>query len=57
MGPEQLAALYPSHGAYVSQVVRRTQELVQQGWLLEADAQVIRNEAAASQVPLEAPIP
>ena len=52
-----LAALYPSHGAYVNRVVRRVQELVQQGWLLAEDAQAIRNEAAAAQVPSNAAIP
>ena len=57
LSAESLAALYPDHGAYVSRVVQRTQELVQQGWLLAEDAQTIRNEAAASQVPFEAPIP
>src|SRR5262249_16434479 len=57
LNAQSLAALYPSHGAYVNRVVRRVQELVQQGWLLAEDAQAIRNEAAAAQVPSNAAIP
>ena len=57
MSAEQLAERYRTKGAYVSQVVQRTQELVRDRWLLEADAAAIRAEAARSAVPLSAPVP
>jgi len=44
--PEKLAALYRNHGGYVSEAIRRINELEGDGWLLPADAQELREEAA-----------
>jgi len=41
----QLSTLYPSRGDYVSNVVRRANELERQGWLLPYNAEDIRQEA------------
>jgi hypothetical protein len=56
-GAEKLEDLYIDHGDYVSQVVRRTKELVREGWLLKKDAKAIRTDAAHSAVPAAAPVP
>jgi hypothetical protein len=57
MSAERLAELYGNHGGYVSRVVQRTKELVEDGWLLGEDAKTIRKQAAHSSVPFQAPIP
>ena len=44
--PEERASLYGDHGSYVSRVDRRVHELEREGWLLSADAQEVRDEAA-----------
>jgi hypothetical protein len=45
-----LDALYPDHGTYVSQVARRTNELQRERFLLPADAQKIKTDAALSRI-------
>ena len=42
----ELETLYRNHGGYVNSVVRRVNELERDGWLLPADAQELRQEAA-----------
>jgi hypothetical protein len=44
--PEKLDSLYRNHGGYVSTVLRRITDLEQGGWLLPADANELRVEAA-----------
>lgn len=44
---ETLVDLYGDHETYVERVDRRLCELVDDGWLLEADADALREEAAA----------
>jgi len=41
---------FRNHGAYVSQFSRQTDRLVRQGFLLPADAEVLKEQAATSQV-------
>jgi hypothetical protein len=45
-----LASLYPTHGAYVSQVVQVANQNVGDGYLLREDAQALKREAAESDV-------
>ncbi|PLT32715.1 alpha/beta hydrolase domain-containing protein [Bacillus sp. V5-8f] len=48
---EKLRTLYPNHGTYVSRVNKATNELLrQQGFLLEEDAKMIREDAAKSRI-------
>lgn len=49
-GEDLLRDLYSNHGAYVSEFIQRTDDLLQEGWLLPEDAQRIRLEAAHSDV-------
>jgi len=44
--PDELGSLYRNHGGYVSRVFRLVDDLDRDGWLLPADAQEIRAEAA-----------
>ena len=44
--PEKLGSLYKNHGGYVNTVLRRVLDLEQDGWLLPADANELRVEAA-----------
>ena len=46
----RLAALYPSHRAYVSAVRKATQRAVRRGFLLPPDAKLINASAAASTI-------
>ena len=46
----QLAALYPTHRAYVSAVNRAAKRATRRGHLLAVDARVVRQAAAASAV-------
>ena len=48
--PAQLAALYKNHGQFVSAWSRDTQNLVQEGFLLKADANELTQSAAHSQI-------
>jgi hypothetical protein len=48
--PAQLAALYKNHGQFVSAWSRDTQNLVQEGFLLKADANELMQSAAHSQI-------
>ena len=43
---EKLVSLYGDHKAYVNRVVQRANELEREGWLLLADADETRKEAA-----------
>ena len=49
--PELLKQLYRNHDGYVSRVNARLKELVDEGFYLKEDAQVIKNEAARADVP------
>jgi hypothetical protein len=49
-GEEQLDALYPSHGAYVSQFTRAANDAVKQGVLLRPEAQTLLDEATHSSL-------
>ena len=51
--PELLKQLYRNHEDYVSRVNARLNELVEEGFCLKEDAQVIKDEAAGADVPLE----
>jgi alpha/beta hydrolase family protein len=44
----KLAALYPTHGSYVSRVTKAVHNLVGQQFLLQEDAQALRTDAAQS---------
>ena len=44
--PEERASLYGDHGSYVNRVDSRVNELERAGWLLPADAEEVREEAA-----------
>ena len=46
-----LKKLYPTHAEYVSKVNRSTDKLFKQGWLLKADAQQIKTDAAQAKIP------
>jgi hypothetical protein len=47
---ETLAALYPDHGAYVSQVTGAANALKAQRLLLQSDAQKVKQAAAQSGI-------
>jgi hypothetical protein len=47
----KLKSLYPTHADYVAKVTRDADRLVAEGWLLPADADQIKTEAAAAKVP------
>ena len=47
----KLKSLYPTHKDYVTKVSRDADRLVKEGWLLPADAQQIKRDAAAASVP------
>jgi hypothetical protein len=47
---EKLRELYGSHREYVEQIVVRADELVDEGWLLSADAEAIKAEAMATPI-------
>lgn len=49
--PERLRALYPDHAAYVERYNRAVDEGLAKGFLLEEDAQRLRERAAAAPVP------
>lgn len=46
-----LQALYPTHADYVAQVEASATAAVQAGFLLQADAQIINNQAQAANIP------
>ena len=48
--PEQLAALYPNHGAFVKQWNQAADRAVKAGFLTEADAKELKAAAAKSDV-------
>jgi hypothetical protein len=48
--PEQLSALYPSHGAFVTAWEKATKKLVKEGFLLKADQKELDQSAASSTV-------
>lgn len=45
-----LAALYPSHGAFVSRYRRALRRSVRAGWIVEADARLMRKWAVQSSI-------
>jgi hypothetical protein len=49
-GDAKLAALYPSHGAFVSKYNRALARSVRAGWILPADAKLLKQWAATSDV-------
>jgi len=49
-GKATLDVLYPNHGSYVSKVERVTDKNVRDGYLLRADAETIKKEAARSDI-------
>jgi hypothetical protein len=49
--PERIRALYPDHAAYVERYNRAVDDGLAQGFLLEADAERLRAQAAAAPVP------
>jgi hypothetical protein len=49
--PERLHALYPDHATYVERYDRAVDEGLAKGFLLEEDAQRLRERAAAAPVP------
>jgi hypothetical protein len=50
LSEEVLDDLYPDHGGYVSGIVRRTNALVEEGFLLPDDAKLHYTDAAQSEV-------
>jgi hypothetical protein len=48
---ELLKRLYPNHERYVSEVNRRTDALLRERWITEADAQAIKERAKRVRVP------
>ncbi|MCZ6830737.1 MAG: alpha/beta hydrolase domain-containing protein, partial [Gammaproteobacteria bacterium] len=49
-GEETLATLYPSHEAYVEAINQTTDSAVAAGFLLEADAALIKARALTSDI-------
>jgi hypothetical protein len=47
---ETLAALYPDHATYVAAINAATDAAVAAGFLLEPDADLIKTEAAGSDI-------
>lgn len=48
--PVTLRRLYPNHGAYVSKINHATNAILKQGFILQDDAQLIRDGAAKSLI-------
>jgi hypothetical protein len=49
-GPATLAALYPTHEAFVSAYARSLRHAVRAGWILKADAKLMKRWAVSSDV-------
>jgi hypothetical protein len=47
---DKLRRLYPDHRAYIGRFNRRLDQLIDEGWFLEADAAGLRDEADAAKV-------
>jgi hypothetical protein len=48
---EQLSALYPNRGQYVSKIKRRLMELVRDGWFLPQYADQVRDDLRVTGIP------
>jgi hypothetical protein len=48
--PATLESLYTNHGGYVSKFVKNTQQLFKNGWVTEADMEIMKTTAAKSGV-------
>jgi hypothetical protein len=46
----RLESLYKNHGGYVSKFVKNTQQLFKNGWVTEADMEIMKTKAAESDV-------
>ena len=46
----KLENLYKNHGGYVSKFVKNTQQLFKNGWVTEADMEIMKTKAAESDV-------
>ena len=48
---KRLKRLYPSHDHYVSQVIKHTDALLKDRWIIAADAEAINKQAIQARIP------